>query len=380
MNSKFSTAIPMFIIFDNKLRPKKASATRYSLEMNIDDMLLYTNVMRMYVNGIYYGDRIKGAQFDMLWQSVYKRFEAIETSTDVSLFKKIMVGINSIYEFIQNNFSSGVSFIHETMGHKWNSVRAPSKDKYDVFEFLWEETDRMLFDIPIVDNIIMILLILTKMIVIHSISDPDERSVITSNWSGSYIINYVCNNDRKYSEFCKETFADAHVYKAISGIMRRNKIPMIATAGDATTVCSWFKNRYLKSRIRGAGAADTRRAVLDKIDSYLKSTYRTDDRHKIIFEMWFVVNAVFDTNVSEDVWSELEITKIQHVVRENNAIDVLRKVRNTLRENDMIAVNNDNISSFMDLDLYALAIKMIGDMCSSINNEKSNKDRKYVMA
>lgn len=44
-------------------------------------------------------------------------------------------------------------------------------------------------------------------------------------------------------------------------------------------------------------------------------------------------------------------------------------------------VNNDNIlSSFMDLDLYALAIKMIGDMCSSINNEKSNKDRKYIIS
>jgi len=219
MNSKFSTDIPMFIIFDNKLCPKKATATRYSIEMSVDDMLLYTGVMRMYVNGIYYGERVSNAHFDNLWQSVYKRFNGIETSADISLFKKIMVGINSIYEFIQNNFSSGLSFIYETVGREWKSMRPPSKDKHDVFEFLWEETDRMLFDIPVVDNIIMILLILTKMIIIHSISDPGDRSLMTSNWSGSYIINYVCNIDYKYSEFCKETFVDAHVYKGISGIL-----------------------------------------------------------------------------------------------------------------------------------------------------------------
>jgi len=153
---------------------------------------------------------------------------------------------------------------------------------------------------------------------------------------------------------------------------------MIATAGDANTVCAWFKNRYLKS---GGRVPDMRRAVLDKIDSHLKSVHCTDDRHKIIFEMWFVVTAVFGgANVSPDVWSELEITKIQHVVRENNAIGVLCRVRHTLRENEMIAVNSDNISSFMDLDLYALAIKMIGDMCLSINNEKSNKDRKHIIS
>jgi len=370
----------MFIIFDDKLCPKKASVTRYTVEMNVDDMLLYTNVMRMYVNGIYSGERVNGARFDMMWQSVYKKFGAIETTSDVSLLKKIMVGVNSIYEFIQSNFSSGVSFIHETIGHRWKSLRAPSKDKHDVFEFLWDETDRILFDIPVVDNIIMILLIITKMMVIHSIVNPDDRSTMTSNWSGSYIINYVCNNDRKYSEFCKETFTDSYVYGGISNILKRHKIPMIATGGDATTVCAWFKNRYLKSGKQCRGANDMRRAVLDKIDAHIKSVYRADDRHKIIFEMWFVINAVFGATVSADVWSELEIIKIQHVVRENNAVDVLRKVRRTLRENDMIAVNSDNISSFMDLDLYALAIKMIGDMCSSINNEKSNKDRKYIIS
>jgi len=93
--------------------------------------------------------------------------------------------------------------------------------------------------------------------------------------------------------------------------------------------------------------------------------------------MWFVITAVFGFDVAPDVWSELEIIKIQHVMRENNAIEVLRRVRKKLRENEMIAVNNDNISSFMDLDLYALAIKMIGDMCSNINTETSNKERKH---
>lgn len=48
MNSKFSTSIPMFIIFDNKLCPKKAGTTRYSLEMTVDDMLLLTaTVLKM---------------------------------------------------------------------------------------------------------------------------------------------------------------------------------------------------------------------------------------------------------------------------------------------------------------------------------------------
>lgn len=374
----------MYIIFDDKLHPKKASSTRYTIDMNVNDMLLYTNVMRMYVNGIYYGERVSNVHFNTLWQSVYKRFNEIETSSDILLFKKIMIGINSIYEFIQSNFSTGISFLHETIGHEWKSVKTPSKDKCVVFEFLWDETDRMLFDIPIIDNIIMILLILTKMIIIYSIRDPDDRSLMTSNWSGSYIINYVCNNDYKYSEFCRKRFNDNDkVYKTISNILKRNKIPMISTTGDAATVCAWFKNRYLKTNNRGSingrGVADVRRMVLEKIDSHVKSLYTTDDRHKIIFEMWFVITAAFGFNVVEDVWSELEILKIQHVIRENNAIDVLRRVRNKLRENEMIAVNNDNISSFMDLDLYALAIKMIGDMCSSINNEKSNRDKKQVI-
>jgi len=279
MNSKFSIDIPMFIIFEGKLQPKKASSTRYTLNMSIEDMLLYTNVMRIYVNGIYYGNRVSNVQFDSMWQSVYRKFSSIETSADILLFKKIMIGINSIYEFIQNNFSSDISFIHETIGHRWKTTCVPSKDKYDVFEFLWDETDRILSDIPIVDNIVMIMLILTKMIIIYSISDDTDQSLMISNWSGSCIINYVCNNDLKFSEFCRETFTDGHVHKSILNILKRHKVPMIATSGDAITVCSWFRNRYLKTGTRGSGlgksAADMRGSILDKIDSHMKSAYHT---------------------------------------------------------------------------------------------------------
>lgn len=66
MNSKFSISIPMYIVFDHNICPKKASSTRFAIDMGIEDMLLYTNVMRMYVNGIYYGERVSNVHFDEL--------------------------------------------------------------------------------------------------------------------------------------------------------------------------------------------------------------------------------------------------------------------------------------------------------------------------
>lgn len=353
----------MFIVFDCKIKPKKNAGIEYKLSMDIEDMLLYSNVMHYYIKGVYNGDKLSNVVFDSFWNKIREKFNAID-NPDVAAYKKILTGITSVYEFMQNGFSDGISFINQLCNPKCN--KPLSKDKHDIFKFLWDQTDEMLFDMPIVDSIIMIMLVFVKILIIQSIEDANDRQTMTANWTGSYIINYVCNNDIKFNDFCINLFPSD---LGIKNILKKHKIPILINREkhDSDMVCQWTNFRYLNRPL-------VRNDVSERIDSTLRSRLNhIDTRHKIIFEMWCVTRAVFGQNVDPDVYSELEIVKMQTIISENNAIDVLRRVRNKLRSNKIIAVTENNISSFMDMDLYNLTLKIATDMCANVGKDKNKK-------
>lgn len=374
----FKTTVPMFIMFDKNIQPKKTTGTHYALSMDIDSMVLYTSVLQFYVKGIYEGVTLNNVVFDSLWNKIYNKFTNMDNE-DILIYKKILSSITSIYEFMQSNFSSGISFIHQTLDPEFIINSKPeSRDKHAIFKYLWDHTDKILFEIPITDSIMMMMLLFTKILIIQCIDDSNARKTITANWTGSYIINYVCNNDRKFHRMCERIFNDPAALplkRAIKSTLKRSKIPVATTSADAESLCKWIRFRYFGKLSKTN--ADIRSAVFDKISEYLSSgKYTVDDRHRIIFEMWLVVNSVFDPISDTDVYTELELIKIQAVTTENNAISVLRKIRNTLRSNDMIAVTDDNISSFMDVELFNMTLKIATDMCTSIG--QNNKNKKYI--
>lgn len=368
----------MFIVFDKNIKPKKTIGTHYTLTMNIENMVLYTNVLQFYIKGIYYGETLSNIVFDSLWNKIYKKFDTLD-KPETLLYKKILSSITSIYEFMQNNFSSGISFIHQTLDAQLKDFKLESKDKHDVFKFLWEHTDKILFDIPTIDTIMMLMLLFTKILIIQCIDDPDDRRIITANWTGSYIINYICNNDEKFHTICEKIFDDPRgsFKHSIKNILKKHKIPVAISpnaTNDSESLCKWVRFRYFGKMNKLC--ADARGMISDKISDYLRcKNYKIDDRHKIIFEMWVVINSTFGNVKDTDVYTELELIKIQSIITENNAIDVLRKIRHKLRSNEIIAINDDNISSFMDVDLYNMTLKIANDMCASIGN---NKNKKYI--
>lgn len=387
----FKTSVPMFLMFDRDCKPKRTTGTQYALTMDIDSMVLYTGVMQFYMRGVYDGEKLSNAAFDSMWTKVYRKFNALD-KPDLKIYRKILSGVSSLYEFMQNNFSSGIYFIHQSMSRCNADFIVPAKlesrDKHAVFRFLWEHTDGILFNLATVDSIMTMLLLFTKVLIIQCIDDPEERRTMTANWTGSYIINYVCNNDYKFSALCDNIFstdgAGGSVRNSIKNILKRHKIPAAVITGpgvDSEYLCKWARFRYLNKTNRGA--SDARICVAAKIDDYLKSNgYTVDSRHRVIFETWLVMNSVFGKIPDTDVYTELEMIKMQNAVSENNSIEVLRKIRRRLRSNDMIAVTDDNISSFMDVDLYNVTLKIATDMCESIGKNNGGvgggNKQKYI--